>query len=223
MVFLCYTLELNWIMKDCIFFQLQKGYLYSDLYFGVNWALLLDLSFFCLFFCCSASDWTFLKEILWQASHTRALFPIKKPFCRGSSGSHASKYIHFHRKCFVLEVQCFLGLLCSHSAQVGFLSYVRWTPAPPPHPHTHSVLANTNKTRAPLTSPGPCMNLSSAQGLQQNQQNKDEFSALWRRQSERVSPRCICCQQANKQDAEPHQPTGGTWSVIVWEEYSRCL
>lgn len=54
--------------------------------------------------------------------HKVSLFPIKKPFCRGSSGSHASKYIHFHRKCFVLEVQCFLGLLCSHSAQVGFLS-----------------------------------------------------------------------------------------------------
>lgn len=145
MLVLRYTLELDWIMKDCVFFQLQKGFLYSDLYFGVNWALLLDLSFFR-----AASDWTFLKEILWQASHTLALFPIKKPFCRGSSGSHASKYIHFHRKCFVLEVQCFLGLLCSHSAQVGFLSYVCWTPAPPPHPHTHSALENTNKTWAPI-------------------------------------------------------------------------
>lgn len=57
----------------------------------------------------SASDWMFLMEILWL---TRSpLFPIKKPFGRGSSGSHASKYIHFHRKCFVLEVHCFLGLL----------------------------------------------------------------------------------------------------------------
>lgn len=86
--------------------------------------------------------------------HTVALFPIKKPFCRGSSGSHASKYIHFHRKCFVLEVQCFLGLLCSHSTQVGFLSDLRRTRTPSPHPcgplH-RPIMENTNKTQVPLT------------------------------------------------------------------------
>lgn len=129
------------------FFQFQKGYLDSDLCFGVNWALLQDLSFLA----------RLQIGCFWRRSfgrpHIVALFPIKKPFCSGSSGSHASKYIHFHRKCFVLEVQCFLGLLCSHLAQVGFLSYVCWTSAPPPHPYTHSVLENTNKTRAPLTSP----------------------------------------------------------------------
>lgn len=138
-------------MKVKIFFQCKRIYLYSDLCFGVNWAPLKDLTVFVQ---------PQIGCFSWRSfgrPHTVALFPIKKPFCRGSSGSHASKYIHFHRKCFVLEVQCFLGLLCSHSTQVGFL-YMCAEPqplhhAPPPALSIYPILKDTNKTHLLFSCP----------------------------------------------------------------------
>lgn len=133
-------------------FPAPQRCLYTDLRFGANWGPLQDLP---------VLVHPYVGCFSWRSSgrsHTVTLFPIKKSFCSGSSGSHASKYIHFHRTCFVLEVQCFLGLLCSHSTQVGFLSDVRRATAPPPHPCLCPIMENTNKTRVPL--PQPCVDLS---------------------------------------------------------------
>lgn len=174
----------------------EKGfYLYSDLYFGVNWAPLKDLSVFAR---------PQIGCFSWRSfgrPHTLALFPIKKLFCRGSSGSHASKYIHFHRKCFVLEVQCFLGLLCSHSTQVGFLFSRRCVLDP--NPCVYPVMDNTNKKSHSLFS----LDLSSAERSAPEQEQNIRNSSLF-------SAEAVCVfaslhmLQANKQDTGKHKPTG---------------
>lgn len=154
-------------MKVNIFFQCKRIYLYSDLCFGVNWAPLKDLTVFVQ---------PQIGCFSWRSfgrPHTVALFPIKKPFCRGSSGSHASKYIHFHRKCFVLEVQCFLGLLCSHSTQVGFL-YMCAKPQPLHHapPSALHIPYTEGYKQNPLAFLLPGMDLSSVKDLHWKRQNK---------------------------------------------------
>lgn len=185
--------------------QVKRVYLYSDLYFGVNWAPLKDLTVFA---------WPQIGCFSWRSFGRPlavALFPIKKPFYRGSSGSHASKYIHFHRKCFVLEVQCFLGLLCSHSTQVGFLSDVCWTPTPPPHRCIYPTMENTNKTRVLLIFLQPSKDLSSAKDLHRKRQNKGAVHYSVEKRSVRA---CACVfaslhmLHANKQDTGKHKPTG---------------
>lgn len=101
----------------------------------------------------------------WRSSgrpHTLTLFPIKKSFCCGSFGSHASKYIHFHRKCFVLEVRCFLGLL----------SDLRWITVPPllnTHTRTHTpITENTNKSPDPAPPAQSWLVMGSTPGKIQN-------------------------------------------------------
>lgn len=164
-------------------------------------------------------DWMFLMKILWQASHSHPV-SIKTSFCCGSFGSHASKYIHFHRKCFVLEVQCFLGLLCSHSAQVGFLSDVHWITANPPHPCISPIMENTNKTRIPLLQPSVDL---SWDPHRKKSKTKAWFIIRWKRSvwESALSPQSLYFLQANKQ-AEPNRETCNK-SGIVWEGYDRCL
>lgn len=182
------------------FFQLKGIYLYSDLCFGVNWAPLKDLNVF---------TQPQIGCFSWRSfgrPHTVALFPIKKPFCRGSSGSHASKYIHFHRKCFVLEVQCFLGLLCSHSTQVGFLSNVCWTPTPLHRPYNGEYKQNLSPAHIFLTRYGLIICEGSAP--EKTKQRSRSLLCL-----EAVCE-CMCVfaslrmLQANKQDTGKHKPTG---------------
>lgn len=74
-------------------------------------------------------DVNFCRGVLiWEICHpssSPALVSIKKPSGCGSSGSDASKYIHFIRTSFVCERPCFLGpLLCRDVTEVGFLSHV---------------------------------------------------------------------------------------------------
>lgn len=65
-------------MRDNFFFITESPCLYWDLCFCVNWASLKDFSCF------------LPGRFSWRSfgrPHTVALFPIKKTFCRGSSGS----------------------------------------------------------------------------------------------------------------------------------------
>lgn len=65
--------------------------------------------------------------LIWEICHpssSPALFSIKKPSGCGSSGSDASKYIHYIRTGFVCERACFLGPhLCWDVTEVGFPSH----------------------------------------------------------------------------------------------------
>lgn len=160
--------------------------------------------------------------------HKASLFPIKKPFCRGSSGSHASKYIHFHRKCFVLEVQCFLGLLCSHSAQVGFLSAPMCAVDPDPStaplhmPHNGEHKQNLSPSRS---SPAQYGHVLGSGGKKRLNKGALHYSA------EKLSVRACAFAslhmlQASKQtrhgEAQTNRETCNK-SEIVWEGYDRCL
>lgn len=212
-------------MKVNIFFQCKRIYLYSDLCFGVNWAPLKDLTVFVQ---------PQIGCFSWRSfgrPHTVALFPIKKPFCRGSSGSHASKYIHFHRKCFVLEVQCFLGLLCSHSTQVGFL-YMCAEPQPLHHaPPQHSpyTLYWRIQTKPTCFSPARYgLVICKGSALEKTKQRSCSLLCL-EAACECVCvclPHCICYTQTNKTRGSTNQQgnlqqkwncVGGIWQMfIVW-------
>lgn len=116
-----------------------------------------------------------------------------------------------------LEVQCFLGLLCSHSTQV-----VCWTPKPlPPHPCIYIPLWQTKtklESRSLFFSPA-----------RTPEKTKQRCSSLLCGEAVGESV-CVCfcliayaaSEQTSRREAQTNRETC-IKSEIVWEGYDRCL